>query len=223
MTIKKTGLITTILGAASMAVACGSSGVSSGVPGNKTGEEITDDEAEMLCEATFDYMETQITDQRQCELSAGVMAAVETAGSGDLDDEALQQACQEATDECVENGDAEMLIPDSTCTGAMGSVEECTATVSEIELCLTESIDGAAEQLDELPTCSDMTVGELADLALNSPEFDVETPESCETVEEKCPGSGFGSDPLTMDSVDMTTDDSTTDDGTTDGMGGASN
>lgn len=217
----KKSLLALVSCAAFTAAACGSSGVNSGVPGNKTVEEISDEEAEMVCEATFDYLDVKFPVQRRCELVAGYVAAAQELAAGEFGDEELQQACQEAADDCVANGDDEMLgfgDADATCAGSMGGVDGCDATVSEVEQCLTDGINATVALVDEqFVRCSELESSDLIALVTDMPDLEAETPASCETLEEKCPEANFSSGvEFSMDDISGGTDDSDP----TDGMGG---
>jgi len=165
----------------SLLLGCGGGGVNSGVDPAKPANEVTDEEAEDVCQATADYAESKVSRERACTASAVAVGLQQLAGG----DDAMQEACSEAYDQCVDAVETE-----TDCSDASAEVTECddTVTVGDVETCLQDQVDAGVAALDYLPsTCSELTLDYIQDLAENPPE-EAETSAACETVYDGCPG-----------------------------------
>lgn len=170
-------------------VGCGGGGgINSGVDESKPASEVTDDEAEAVCEAAADYAASKFDDQEFSCRTVGLIAGTLSVADGD---EAMQEACSVAYDACLETEPEE---PEETdCSDASANTADCddTVTVGEVQTCLEDSIDAGVAAADQLPSCSELTVEYVEDLAENPPE-EPEDPASCEVVYEACPGFNMG-------------------------------
>jgi hypothetical protein len=166
-------------------VGCGGGGgINSGVDESKPASEVTDDEAEAVCEATADYAASKIDEQ---ELNCRTVALYAGSLSIADGDEAMQEACDTAYDACLEVAPEE---PEETdCSDATADTAGCddTVTVGQVQTCLEDTVDAGAAAADQLPTCAELTVEYLEDAEENPPELP-EDPASCEDVYEACPG-----------------------------------
>lgn len=141
--------------AASLLVACGGGGVSSGVDGSKPAETVTDAEAKDVCEATVQYQADQansISTGDACKFAGALAGAI--AGN----DKAL---CEQTVTTCNEQADTATDTEDEPNTSACSSVTAgvvagCTVTVGEIEECLTEVIDAYIDGIKSAPTCDEL-------------------------------------------------------------------
>lgn len=161
---------------------CGSGGggVNSGVAPNKIGTDLSPSEAEQLCEASINYFESVFSPQVVCTIQATAVAKVRYR-NGD-DDQALQKACAEAEDACNAAPPEDLTGP-TECDEA--ELEECKATVADIELCIQEVVDGLAEAV-EVPGCSSLTRQFFADQKPVSTDSAADTP-TCKRIEPVCP------------------------------------
>jgi hypothetical protein len=166
----------------------GASGVNSGVDEAKPANEVTDDEAERICEAAADYSRTEVNQVEVACLGQGMLAAV-AAVLGGGEDEEMQSACKTTYDGCLEDAP----VPDEpTCGDATADSAMCddSVTVGEVQTCLTDQVDAYKELVDTLPSCSEVTMDTLEDISdtLGGDGPLVEQPASCDDVVEACPG-----------------------------------
>lgn len=172
-----------VLVSAVVATACSSSGVSSGVDQNKPASEVTDEEAQKVCEAARSYSESKITVDLGCRFAGATAAGLAYALSGgQLSVEDLRAACEEGVELCKDEQDDDG-DDDSSCDSATARPAACDATVGDIEACLTAQIDTFSEFLGSVPSCADLTEEELSDLReIESPE----TPSECSSLPVAC-------------------------------------
>lgn len=151
--------------AAMVAAACGGDdGGSSGVDGDKTLDQLTEEEATDLCEWGLSLLEGDELERFDCYLEALVSTPdVET--------------CEEVAQECIDN--IEPSDPtDGECRFEDPPACASEVSVAEIEACTRDSF-ALVEDVFEAVDC-DFNPDDLED-------FDLEQPASCVLVEEKCP------------------------------------
>lgn len=170
---------------AALLIACGGGGggINSGVNETKPANEVTDAEAEDICLATADYVESRVdAHEVRCKtdaLTAGFYALAEG-------EEAMQETCQDEYEACLED---EPDPEEADCDGVSASVADCddTVTVGDVQTCLEDRVDVYVDGIDELPSCSELTLEYIEDATENPPE-PPEDPASCEVVYDGCPG-----------------------------------
>lgn len=167
------------LGIAAVSAGCGGGGGSSAgaiptsVPGNKRISDLTPAERGQYCAdiAAWAMSGPFLTDGCNADawLSTYLQSSLDTAAT----DADLQATCAGLYAQCVANGVS------STCDTSMPST--CTATVSEYDACVVESID----ILGTLPACSAVTRASLAPTinSLNSHPLS----SKCMAVQAACP------------------------------------
>jgi len=168
-----------------------SSGVNSGVDPAKPADDITDDEAERICEAMADYAASQLNEKEVTCKSEGLTYAV-AAAIGGRNEADMQAACQDAYDGCMEDAPE----PDGTdCSDATGDAAMCddSVTVGDVETCATDKVDAYAEVVDQIPSCSEITMDKLEEIGdqLGQGGAGPEQPASCDDVVDACPGLSF--------------------------------
>lgn len=169
----------------------GGGALDSGVDADKSGEDLTSDEIESICEAGAEYTQDKLTSSSTrtalCRF-AGVMAAITLGG----DAEAMQSMCEmtyEACTDCIDDPDGpgcDELDPGAGEEPECGDEEvpsDCSSTVGEIEACFKASIDQSIAMFSDVPGCDELSEDtEPPDMA-----EEPESPEVCKTVEENCP------------------------------------
>lgn len=159
-------------------VACGGdgggSGVDSGVSAAKKGNELTPAEETALCEAAVDHYASVVT-AADVENFACVTAGATAAAAGD----GSVMSCQIVYDMCIAMDPEPTDNPGTGCTLTF-ELSTCTASVAEIEACLTARNIAAGEAFREA-SCDD-----LATPADPNPE-PADLPE-CSKIATTCPG-----------------------------------
>lgn len=117
-------------------LACGSKdGIDSGLPEDKTGDELVPAEQQTLCEAAAEYLDAHISPAEW----TGYLCTLQSFGEGMATDTAgLIAECKQAREACIAMGGQDEL-------GAVcNDVDDwtmCNATVGQIETCLEDLID----------------------------------------------------------------------------------
>lgn len=164
-----------------MTVACGGSDdgggggagtetVDSGLPPGTPANQLTDAQAEALCQSAGKAADAAVgasAQQATCGFAAYFAASFSPGGDA-------AAACKMAYDECLK----QPLDTTEKCTKPRST---CTATVGEIEACLNDSFVQIKQLLAGLPGCDD--VGK--DVA--EPSLQSTSPASCDVVKAKCP------------------------------------
>lgn len=163
----------------------GGGSVNSGVPGSKLGSDLTEAEAQKVCEAIGRYGASKITEQDACRMAGALGAIFLGAFNPEATDEELQAACQDGFQACLEEPAEEPVPGDEADCVAQNLSEQCTATVQELEACFKDYIDLTAEAFKVFPTCEEITMSFVTDPEVEEP--DTSLPASCAVVEEKCP------------------------------------
>lgn len=169
-------LSATLLTLACSLAACGGDDggpVESGLPADKTGTDLTTDEAEALCNANAEHIASQNTAAELKNfvcVTFGIGFAMESGNSPDK----CEQLAQMCRDGAGEGGSGEGGGDQSCALGF--DLATCSASVADIEACLTEKNEAAGDAIREL-SCDD--VGKPA-----------ETPKAgplCAKIEAVCP------------------------------------
>ena len=169
-----------LMGLALAIAGCGGSGGDSGgtipttVPGNKRIADLTPAERDKLCADVTAWAMSGpfLTDgcNATAWLTTSLLASLDTTATED----SLRMTCETSYAQCVANGVM------SNCSQVPST---CTATVSEYNMCLSDSVDA----LGGLPPCSSATRASLASaLAMLTSQ---PPSAACMSVEAKCPGA----------------------------------
>ncbi len=156
--------------ACSLAVACGgaSGPVDSGLPADKKVSELSDSEAEQLCEARADHQAGLISESEAkragCTIGGLFTGTVE--------------GCEEFVKACLDAPSETDPGQPGTCT--LGFNATCEATVADVEACLTDLNVASADALKSI-SCSD-----LENMSTGEPS----SPASCSSISSTCPGVG---------------------------------
>ena len=195
----------TTLSLAALAGACssGSDGngssqtLNSGVEKSKTADQVTNDEAEAVCEAFASYYDSRVN-SRSFQLSicrwAAVYAVASVSAEGtnvDLND--LCDLAYDACVDCLDNPGTEGcedfptfdFALDEPCTDAEPP-ESCDATVGEVEACLKAEVDAIVDVFDGAPSCGGLTESQLEQVneeGIAEPDL----PAACVAIEDTCP------------------------------------
>jgi hypothetical protein len=141
---------------------------------------LTDAQSQTLCTETKAYLSSSGLEQDFHEIScrfAGLTAAGQAAMGGQLGDQALQDACQNAFEVCAVG---------NTPIGCATFTPSCMATVGDYKACLTEADAVSAEGLMMLPACDQVTLVKLLSL-LQAGEGAIPPTPACDAFEAKCP------------------------------------
>jgi hypothetical protein len=119
-------------------------GVSSGLPEDTSVATLSEPDAVQLCEAIASASEDAFNVNELCTF----FAAIATITATETEELTIDQAmCEETRDACVADGS---LMPMSECTpeSASSSLATCTATVGQVEDCLSAQLSLLADVLD---------------------------------------------------------------------------
>lgn len=179
----------------------GSSGnLSSGVSKDKPASDVTNAEAEAVCEAVQDYAEAKINTRsfkisvcRWAAVSTVAAFAAEDTGNVDLGDlcDVAYDACVDCVDHPGTDGceDLDMAFAefefDEPCTDSEPP-PDCDATVGEVEACFQAQVDGLAGIFGDVPACSQVDADTAGDLE-EDPFAALDTPAACEDIADSCP------------------------------------
>lgn len=172
-------LAVTSLCAAPLLIACGSSGVSSGVDRTKQGKDLTNEETVQVCEAIVDYGTANIDACKVAGLTAATFAYI-----GQKSDADIQAACTAAVSECGEGSE----VSSTTVCKQQTTQTSCTATIADVETCATETIDAQAEAFNSLPDCGTYNKAYFQQSAQGGdPGTAPEQSTACKNVTSNCP------------------------------------
>jgi hypothetical protein len=179
-----------------LAAGCGggSSGFSPGVTGSKPLGELSGSEAKTLCENTTAHFRAQLSSSSGRESDCRLVGATVASGSAatatsDLQIQLLCTAGYTVCQQTLADGGLPSTGGDAgadPCAASMGAAPSCTATVDQYTACINES----EAALSKYPTCSQLTMAKLAELAaapggvlgatMNGP--------ACQAFVAACPG-----------------------------------
>ncbi len=169
----------------------GSTDFSSSLPGDKSLGSLSDSENAQLCKDLQSYYGPNAAAGKElkdftCRFSALLLAGFASPTT----DSELQAACKAGYDECQHSAEQSSMV---TCNQPQAS---CTATVAEMEACVTESTKALADLGNQFPECSKVTIASLQstmDPGTAPPAIN-DSP-SCTALEAKCPGYMSGTLP----------------------------
>lgn len=162
------------------AVGCGGpAAVDTNIAAGTLGEDFSAAEAEEFCRALENYAVSRLAGGLGCK-SFGVTRAVSLyRGDAGASDDDLRNACESSRQECAAAGPTSLNCSTAT------AIAPCGASVESLESCLTDQIDGRADDLTELPDCGALTVASVR--ALAEAEGDCPAlPSSCSEVATSC-------------------------------------
>jgi hypothetical protein len=138
----------------------------------KLGKDLSEAEAEALCEELSAGIEEDWSKEQNCTIGA-VFYTQDKATC-----EALAKKCADAPDEDEDDDDDDAdEEDDDSCKDAADDLKTCTATVDEIRTC----IQATTNNFQSLGTVTCESAGKLSES-----DFDTPPPE-CASVQEKCP------------------------------------
>jgi hypothetical protein len=163
-----------------------SSTFSSGLPKDESLGSLSDADSQTLCNALASYSASAAAAQKDsgCKIVGfGAAGLAHNFGSAKTDAD-VQKACSDAETACKNSPPQRVDAGAPTCTKPPAS---CTATVGELETCLTDSSAALSDALSKIPECTSLTVADVTpkDGGLVGPTGSVP---SCSVVNQKCPG-----------------------------------
>jgi len=155
------------------------------LPGTSVLGTLSDGDAQKLCTEAGAFLsggsfKTTFSDF-SCK-AAGIEATFAAMAKTDAD---LQASCKTAYDACVAmpSDPTSMLMCDKRPTAA------CTATVAEYSACLNDTTGFLTTADASLPSCSSLTMANLATSLAAFGQLQSSEPASCKTLDQKCPGA----------------------------------
>lgn len=176
-----------LCGIASLALAsCGDEAetttLDTGIPGDRTLNDLSESEAQDLCQAAESAAADFSAEAQEglCALTGALAGAFGAIGGGDP-----VPLCEQTRQEC--NNQPPQPI-EGTCD--VSTVPEtCDVTVAELETCYDESLAAIRAVFDEVANAS---CSELLDENAAPISGEIETPASCANIESRCPGLNAG-------------------------------
>lgn len=154
----------------------GSATVDSGVADDKVANQLTDQEAQKVCESVGKAADALAGGAEAQKATCGFAAYAAVSAVTSEQQGGTAEDCKAVYDQCLKSP------PDTSGAGECSSPpDSCTATVGEIEKCFTDTLAQFKDFLASLPGCDD--VGKEVDI----PSTELPSPASCKVVEEKCP------------------------------------
>ncbi len=150
----------------------GNTGSGAGVSGDTPLNELTDDQAQALCEDLGKKLDTADFNDIACK-----MTSIFAAFMAQSDAEA-QTMCKAAYDQCTSS-------PPDTTQNCEKPGSDCTATVDELNACLDAFSEVYGGIGDQLPSCDTLKLDEIA-TAFGSLATLMD-PAACTAYTEKCP------------------------------------
>ena len=156
----------------------------SGVDGNKSLGSLSDSEADKLCKAGEAWAENLFSDAELKSLSCKLGAFVGAAFSGAKTDAELRSTCTMLYDECQKQpAEPPSSMPEPSMCEKFPT--NCTATVAELETCLSDFGTAYKSAFQSVPGCDSISAS-----SMTSEPRETEEPASCKALEMKCPGWG---------------------------------
>ena len=174
-------LLPALLVVAGNLVAC-NSGFSSGVDGSKPASTLTPAEARTSCESFDAYLQDNLGGSEGVRIDCDIRA---------LSTMTDPEGCEAADAACLAAPPADRTfeIHRLDCTDAMAD-PTCNAPVSDLESCITATLDAYQQRFDRLDCAIAGNIPELQ--ALQEP---LPSPEACAALSSTCPsfaGGAFG-------------------------------
>ncbi len=135
-------------------------------------DELEESDTEALCaqlEDAGETLEQELGEDGLKRLTCTAFAVLLGGGGNEA-------ACEAAVEECMAS--EEGFEPDEEEEFECSEVEDCSATVAEMEACINDSINATRALVNGL-TCAN---------ALERLQGAEEAPASCQAIEDKCPG-----------------------------------
>ena len=177
-----------------MGSACDIGGLNLGRDG-KAVSSLSEADQQAACEDIEAYYENKIPEAEQKRAACTLAGAFAAAFSSPTTDAELQMACATARDECINSNETSEEEGEDSC--AFDNIpDDCEATIGEVELCYEEQIEQTKQAFAELD-CANLTLDEMEDMM----EATDTTPESCKTLQEKCPAEASTNNSTTNNST----------------------
>lgn len=177
-------LVPSLLTVALLAAACDSEnsggselGAQSGLESRSLGS-LTQAELTKLNQSLDTYVADATPIAYNCKVS-GLSNAVQAKALGYTANTDLQTYCSNAQASCMDTHK-----PNSRSPMTMSDIENCNATVAELETCVKDDTKGMLETIDAMPDCSEIDGATLLSYTSKS----APTPVSCEQFDDVCPG-----------------------------------
>jgi hypothetical protein len=159
-------------------VSCGDSsneGSLTSVDSSKKAEDLSEKELQQMCEDYTETLASVVGQEFFC--TVGGIAAAQGAGG-------IAMVCDFAYDACMDNEGEFDLDSFFSCEDFMGDqdeIKDCDATVGEVDTCVQDTLK-LFEIIAGSISCADSSSEGLEEI------FDLETPASCEALDDDCPG-----------------------------------
>lgn len=179
--MKKVMILAGLLMVGTSLSACDIGGLNLGRDGKSVSSLSAEDKKE-ACEKLDDYYNKEIPPEEQKRAActfAGIFAA---AFAAPMTDAELQMACAEARDQCIDAPAMDSGEEEDTCTFD-DTPDSCEATIGEVEACYEDLVEATKEAYADLD-CATLTLEDMEEMTSGD-----DTPESCKTLEEKCPST----------------------------------
>jgi len=162
--------------------ACGSGGTDSGLPADKPGGELTEDEQEQLCDG-FTESATDAVEpiDNPCVGGGYFFAALYYALGASTDEADLQVVCSGQQTYCEDTGGepTDPMCPTLT--------EGCESTVAELEACFDAQLDLSVVTLSPDEDCETLSLDGLEAYMADVEAATGDVNEACEDVATSCP------------------------------------
>ena len=168
----------------SMAAGCSSS-FSSGVSGDSSLKDLSEDEKTTFCESFRDYSDEFAEDNKEalCKFT-GVTTAAFSAAFDPMADATM--ICEATVMECTSA--TAMVDGDPVASCKAQFTADCNVTVQEFEDCINADFEAREEAFAEFSkSCSELLNDSGSSMMTTS-----STIAACQVVAEKCPTAGFG-------------------------------
>lgn len=133
--------------------------VESGLPDDKQGSALTEEERAQLCAAGDRYLDAQFTaEEEKMHVCVGLGLSYDLS------------VCPMITQECLASG--EQPKPRKACADPLPDWSQCDATVAELEACWTEVFEAIGAEIEARGVCK--------------PADPVEISAECERIESDC-------------------------------------
>lgn len=178
-------LLVPLLALACLSACKGDDALDSGLPASKPADELQPDEQNQFCEAARDYYEPRVGPEVLRRFNCTIEGIVTS-----LMIDATVASCTKTRDACLAmpDPDAEPVDPNAPCEIGIDWTT-CTATVDELEACLTEYSDQGADAFNSI-SCD-----KVPEYVKSLPTFDesvLDPGPACQTAQAKCPSLDLG-------------------------------
>jgi hypothetical protein len=166
----------------------GGGGFTTSVSGNAPLNSLSPNDQTTLCNDANAFV-TRALVPPLCKTTGVVAAALVLSQNASATAADLQSACSAAQSDCS--------MPDGGVTTGMCDFSQfnstqCTATVSDLTKCVNDLTAVEDNAVASLPNCNTLTPQNLTAAENNSSSSSPTNPQSCATLDSKCPGAMTG-------------------------------